>query len=81
MKLECVGAISVSDLALEVRGQVDDSDSVEGALLGADTATDAEGLGDEGEARGGRDFDTELSATDDGTRLLAFLTALARATL
>ena len=81
MQLEAVGAITVGDLALEVGGQVDDGDGVEGALLGADTTTDAERLGDEGEARLGSDFDTELSATDDGTRLFALLTTFSRATL
>lgn len=81
VKLEGVRAISMGDLTLEVGGQVDDGDGVEGALLGADTATDTEGLRDEGKARGGRNFDAELSATDNGTRLLAFLTTLSRATL
>lgn len=81
MQLEAVGAIAVGDLALEVGGQVDDGDGVEGALLGADTTTNAERLGDEGEARLGSDFDTELSATDDGARFFALLTTFSRATL
>lgn len=71
----------MGDLALEVRGQVDDSDGVEGALLGADTASNAQRFGDEGEARIGLDLDTKLAATDNGARLLAFLTTLARTTL
>ena len=41
MQLEAVGAVAVRDLRLEVGGQVDDVDSVEGAFLGADTAADA----------------------------------------
>lgn len=81
VELEAVGAIAVGHLALEVRGQVDDGDGVEGALLGADAAADTERLGNEGEARIGGDFDAELAAADDGARLFALLTALARATL
>jgi hypothetical protein len=49
VKLEAVGSITVGDLVLEVGGQVDDGDGIKGALLGADTATDTETLGDEGE--------------------------------
>lgn len=41
VKLEAVGGVAVGDLALKVRGQVDDGDGAEGALLGADTTTDA----------------------------------------
>lgn len=48
MELEAVGRITMGDLTLEVRRQVDDSDSAEGAAFGADTTTDAEGFGDEG---------------------------------
>ena len=81
MQLEAVRAIAMCDLALEVRWQVDDGDGVERALLRADTATDAERLGDEGKFGFGSDLDTELATTDDGTRLLAFLTAFSRATL
>lgn len=81
VKLESVGAISVSNLTLEVRGQVDNRDGVKGALLRADTATDTERLGDESETGRRRDFDAELAATNDGTRFLAFLTALSRTTL
>lgn len=81
MELEAVGAIAVCDLALEVGGQVDDSNGVEGALLGADTATDTQRLGDEGQARLGSDLDTELATADHRARLLTLLTTLARATL
>lgn len=81
MQLEAVGAISVGDLALEVGGQVDDGDGFEGALFRADTTTNAERLGDEGEAVGGSNFDAELSATDDGTGFFALLTAFSRPTL
>jgi hypothetical protein len=40
VQLEAVGGVTVCDLALEVCGQVDNLDGVEGALLGADTASD-----------------------------------------
>ena len=75
MELEAVGRVPVGDLGLEVGGQVDDGDGIKRALLGADTAADAQGLGDVGDARLGGDFDTELATLDDGARLLAFLTA------
>lgn len=81
MQLEAIRAITVGDLALEVRGKVDDGDGVEGAFLRANTTTDAEGLGDESEARLRSNLDAELAASDDGTRLLAFLTTFSRATL
>jgi hypothetical protein len=48
----------MADLGLEVRGQVDDVDGVEGAFLRADTASDTEALGDEGDLGGGVDLDT-----------------------
>lgn len=70
VELEAVGAITVGDLALEVGGQVDDGDSVEGALLGADTATNTQRLGDEGKARFGRDFNTKLSTANHGQDFL-----------
>lgn len=56
MELERVGGIAMGDLALEVGGQVDNGDGAEGAALGADTTTDAEGFGDEGDARLGGDL-------------------------
>jgi hypothetical protein len=81
VELEAVGAISMGNLALEVGGQVDDGDGIEGALLGADTATDTERLGDEGQTRLGGDLNAELATADDRARLLAFLTTLARTAL
>lgn len=81
MQLEAVGAITVGDLALEVGGQVDDGNGVEGTLLGADTATDTERLGDEGKTGIRGDLNTELATTDDGARLFALLTAFSRTTL
>lgn len=65
MQLEYAGSVAVRHLRLQVRRQVDDSDSLEGApstrqpaqhrrmtwisLLDADTAADAQELGDEGD--------------------------------
>jgi hypothetical protein len=57
VQLEAVGGVSMRDLRLEVGGQVDDVDGVEGAFLGADTAADAEALRDEGDLGGVVDFD------------------------
>lgn len=45
------------DLALEIRRQVDDGDSAKGALLRADTTSNAEGFGDEGKSGFRSDFD------------------------
>lgn len=81
VKLEAVGAITVGDLVLEIGGQVDNGDGVERTLLGADTATDTETLGDEGETGIGGHFNAELATANDGARLFTFLTTLARATL
>lgn len=39
MELEGVGAISVSGVALQILGKVDDGNGLEGALLDADTAS------------------------------------------
>lgn len=81
VELEAVGAITVGDLALEVGGQVDDGDGVEGAFLGADTATNAERLGDKGEAGIRGNFNAELAAANDRAGLFALLSALSWTTL
>jgi hypothetical protein len=81
MQFEAVWAISMRNLALEVGGQVDNGNGVEGALLWADTASDAEALGNEGQPRLRRHFNAELAATDDGASLLALLATFTRATL
>ena len=74
MKLEAVGRVAMGDLGLEVGGQVDDVNGSEWALLGADTTTNAQTLGDEGDLRSGIDFDAKLAGADHGARLLALLT-------
>jgi hypothetical protein len=81
VQLEAVGRVSVCDLALEVCGQVDNLDGVEGALLGTDTAADTQALTDEGDLAGIVDLDTQLAGLDDGTRLLALLTTFLRLAL
>jgi hypothetical protein len=78
VQLEAVGGVTVCDLALEVCGQVDNLDGVEGALLGADTASDTQPLTDKGDLAGVVDFDTQLAGLDDGTRLLALLATFLR---
>ena len=63
----------MGDLRLEVGGQVNDVDGVEGAFLGADAAANAQAFGDEGDFAVGGDFDAEFACADDGAGLLAFL--------
>jgi hypothetical protein len=64
MELEAIGGVSMGDLAFEIRGKVDNCNGAEGAFLRADTATNAESFGDEGEPRFRGHFDTELSGAD-----------------
>ena len=75
MQLKAVRTVAVGDFLLEVGGQIDDVDGVEGALLGADAAADTQALGDEGDFAVGRDFDAEFACAYHGAGLLAFLTA------
>ena len=67
MQLEAVGRVSVRDLRLEVRRQVDDVDGSKWTLLDADTASYAETFGDEGDLGFGCDFDAELSGSYNRT--------------
>jgi hypothetical protein len=78
VELEAVGRVSMGNLGLEVGRQVDNMDCTEWALLGTDTATDAQSLRDESNFRFGGDFDTELAGSDNRARFLAFLTAFLR---
>lgn len=55
----------MGDLALEIRRQIDNGNGPERALLGADTTTDTETLGDEGKPGVTSDFDAELSGSHD----------------
>lgn len=65
MELEAIGRVSVGNLGLEVGGQVDDGNGIEGALLGTDTTTDAEALRNEGYFRVWADFNAEFSTAND----------------
>lgn len=78
MQLEAVGRVTVGDLCLEVGRQVDNVDSAERTFLRADTATDTEALGDEGDLGLGCYFDTKLACADHRARLFAFLTTFLR---
>lgn len=73
VELETVGRVAMCHLALEVRGQVDDMDGAKWTFLRADTASDTEALGDEGDLRVGGDLNAELPRADHGARLLALL--------
>jgi len=74
VELEAVCGVSMRDLCFQVGRQVDDVDSIERTFLWADTATNTEPLGDEGDFGFGCDFDTELACPDYRTRLFTFLT-------
>jgi hypothetical protein len=74
MQLEAVGRVTVGDLCLEVGRQVDNVDGTEWAFLRADTATDTEALGNEGNFGLGCHFDTKLACADHGARFFALLT-------
>lgn len=78
VELEAVGRVAVGDLSLQVGGQVDDVNGTERALLGTDTATNAQPLGDEGDFGLGCHFNAKLTRTNDGARLLALLTTFLR---
>jgi hypothetical protein len=78
MKLEAVGRVSMRDMGLEVGRQIDDIDGSKGAFLRADTATNAQTLGDESNLRFGSDFDAETTTSNNGARLFTFLSAFLR---
>lgn len=65
MEFEAIGRVAVCDLGLEVGRQVDDVDGIERALLGADTAPNAQTLRNEGDLAVWGDLDTELAGPDD----------------
>jgi hypothetical protein len=56
----------MGDLSLEVGGQIDNVDGVEGAFFRADTATDAKTFRDEGDSGLRRDLNTQLPGSDHG---------------
>ena len=65
MKLKRVGRISVSGFFLQIAGQVDDVDGLKGALLDADTASDAQLLGDGGNLVVHCHLDTEFAHSNN----------------
>lgn len=81
VKLEAVGGVTVGDLGFQIGGQVDDVNGTERALLRANTTTNAQLLGDEGDLGLGSHFNTHLTRADHGARFLALLTTFFRLTL
>ena len=67
MQLEAIGRVSMSDLSLQVGGQVDDVDSAKRTLFRANTAADAEAFGYEGDLGFWRHLDTQLAGPYDWT--------------
>ena len=75
MKLETVRRVSMGNLGLEIRWQIDNVDGPKWAFLRADTTSNAKTLGNEGDLRFGRDFNTETATSHNGAGFLAFLSA------
>ena len=66
MQFKGIRAVAVSDLLLEIGGQIDDVDGVEGAFLRADAAADAQAFANEGDLAVGLHFDAEFACADYG---------------
>ena len=75
MKFETVGRVSVGDLRLEIRWEIDDIYGTKGTLLNADATANAKPLRNVGDLGLWGDFDTQLARPHDRTGLLAFLAA------
>ena len=71
MELEAVGSIAMGDLALQVGGQVDNSDGIKGTLLWADTTTNAKRLGNKSQAGRRLNFNAKFAASNERTRFFA----------
>ena len=78
MQLETVCRVSVGDLGLEVRGQVDNVNCTEGTFLRADTATDTQPFRDVGNFGFGGHLDAQFAGPHHGTGLLALLSTFLR---
>ena len=63
MKLEAVRGVSVGDMGLEIRWQIDDIDCAEWAFLGTDTTSNAKELRYECDLICGFDFYTHFTCT------------------
>ena len=74
MQLETIGRVTVGDLSLEIRWQVDDVDGTKRTFLWADTTADTQTLRDVGDLGFGGDFDAEFACPDNRTGFLALLT-------
>lgn len=69
------------NMRLKIGWQIDNIDSPEWTLLGADTATNTQTFGDEGDLGLGGDFDTETPAPNYGARFLTLLSAFLNYTI
>jgi hypothetical protein len=65
----------MGDVGFEIGWQIDNVDCAEWAFLGADTASNAQSLGNKGDFRFRSHFDAEASDSHNRARLLAFLSA------
>lgn len=74
MELETVRGVSMGDVGLEIRRQIDDVDCSEWALLGANTASNTKGFRDERDLGFRGDLDAETSTAHHRARFLALLT-------
>lgn len=75
MEFEGVFSEAVGGEFFHVFGYVDDFDGLEGALLDAEAAADAEYFWDVDDGGGGHDIDADFFGLVDGTALLALLFA------
>ena len=81
MKLEAVGRISMSNMGLKIRGQIDNVDGSEWAFLRADTASNAEGFRDECNLGFRSDFNAQATTSNDRTGFLALLSTFLKQSL
>ena len=75
MQLEAVGRVPVCDLGLEIGWKIDDVYGAKRALLDTDTTSNAQTLGNESNLGFRGDLYAQFPRPDDGTGLLAFLSA------
>lgn len=67
MQLEAVRRVSVGDLSLQVGGQIDDVDCIEGAFFGTDTTSNTQALRYESNLGHRVDLYTQLASTHNWT--------------
>lgn len=73
MEFEAVSRVSMSNLGLQIRRQVDDVDRTEWAFLHANTTPDTEPLRNECDSRVRCDFNTKFAGSHNWAGFLAFL--------